>query len=160
AAREAASFRRYGDPQGLIEGATQALTGIAGILAGNYPNLAWLLRTPTPGGPPLLAALYCFFFRREVERNDELALGLFFDQLQHLSASQAKAFGEVNLALVTLGDRFDVVFGQLGRIEAGVVEVQATAASTHGAVLDIQAELQQLRERHLANVEEVRSLLI
>jgi hypothetical protein len=67
------------------------------------PDCARLLRTPTPAGTPLLAAAFCYFFRREVETNDELAHGLFFDGLRQLSASQAKAFGKVGKALAALG---------------------------------------------------------
>jgi hypothetical protein len=142
-ARQAAGFQRHADPQGLVEEARRAVHGVADALAENYPNLARLLRTPTPAGPPLLAAAFCYFFRREVETNDELAHGLFFDGLRQLSASQAKAFGEVGQALASLGGQFDALFEQLGRIEAAVEETHALAVETHGAVLDMQTELQR-----------------
>ena len=154
-ARQAAGFKRHTDPQGLIEEARRAVAGVADALAGDYPNLSRLLRTPTPAGPPLLAAAFCYFFRREVETDDELAHGLFFDGLRQLSASQAKAFGEVGKALTALGGQFDALFEQLGRIEAAVVETHAVAVETHGAVLDVQAELQRLGGLHLANAGEV-----
>ncbi len=76
-ARQAAGFKRHTDPQGLIEESRRAVAGVADALAGAYPNLCRLLRTPTPAGPPLLAAAFCYFFRREVETDDELAHGLF-----------------------------------------------------------------------------------
>jgi len=158
-ARQAAGFRRHADPQGLIEESRRAVAGVADALAESYPNLARLLRAPTPAGPPLLAAAFCYFFRREVETDDELAHGLFFDGLRQLSAAQAKAFGEVGKALAALGGQFDAVFEQLGRIEAAVVETHAVAVETHGAVLDLQAELQGLAGLHLANAGEVRTLL-
>jgi F-box protein 11 len=142
-ARQAASFQRHVDPQGLVEEARRAVAGVADALAENYPNLARLLRTPTPAGPPLLAAAFCYFFRREVETNDELAHGLFFDGLRQLSASQAKAFGEVGQALASLGGQFDALLEQLGRIEAAVEETHTVAVETHGAVLDMQTELQR-----------------
>jgi hypothetical protein len=142
-ARQAASFTRHADPQGLVEEARRVVNGVADALTENYPNLARLLRTPTPAGPPLLAAAFCYFFRREVETNDELAHGLFFDGLRQLSASQAKAFGEVGKALASLGGQFDALFEQLGRIEAAVEETHAVAVETHGAVLDLQTELQR-----------------
>ena len=72
-AQQAAGFRRHTDPQGLIEESRRAVAGIADALAESCPNLAKLLRTPTPAGPPLLAAAFCYFFRREVETDDELA---------------------------------------------------------------------------------------
>ena len=103
-ARQAAGFKRHADPQGLIEEARRAVAGVADALAKGYPNLARLLRAPTPAGPPLLAAAFCYFFRREVETDDELAHGLFFDGLRQLSASQARAFGEVGKALARSAD--------------------------------------------------------
>jgi hypothetical protein len=127
----------------LVEEARRAVNGVADALAENYPNLARLLRTPTPAGPPLLAAAFCYFFRREVETNDELAHDLFFDGLRQLSASQAQAFGEVGQALASLGGQFDALLEQLGRIEAVVEETHTVAVETHGAVLDIQTELQR-----------------
>ncbi len=91
-ARQAASFKRHADPQGLVEESRRAVAGVADALAEGYPNLSRLLRAPTPAGPPLLAAAFCYFFRREVETDDSSAHGLFFDGLRQLSASQARAF--------------------------------------------------------------------
>ena len=151
-ARQAAGFRRHADPQGLIEESRRAVAGVADALAEGYPNLSRLLRAPTPAGPPLLAAAFCYFFRREVETNDELAHGLFFDGLRQLSASQARAFGEVGKAPAALGGQFDALFEQLGRIETEVVETHAVAVETHGAVLDLRAAMHQ-------NVGVVRCLI-
>jgi tetratricopeptide (TPR) repeat protein len=159
-ARQAAGFRRYVDPQPLIEGATQAVAQVADDLREGYPDLARLLRTPTPAGPPLLAAAFAYFLRREIETDDELANGLFFDSLRQLSASQSKAFGEVSKALTTIGDRFDEALEQLGRIEAEVVQTRSTVTATHGVVLDLQAEMQRVKDLQLANAEEVRSLFV
>ena len=131
-ARQAAGFKRHADPQGLIEESRRAVAGVADALADGYPNLARLLRAPTPAGPPLLAAAFCYFFRREVETDDELAHGLFFDGLRQLSASQARAFGEVGKALAALGGQFDAVFEQLDRVEAAVVETKPSRSRRTG----------------------------
>ena len=143
-ARRAADFRRYTDPEGLIDGARQAVASVGDALAADYPNLATLLRQPTPEGPPLLAAAFGYFFRREVETDAELAHGLTFDGLRRLAAHQETAFGEIGKALEELGGRFDEVLEGLGRIEAVVVE-------THGAVLDLHAEMQRLGGLHLGS---------
>jgi hypothetical protein len=143
-ARQTASFRRFGDPKAMVDGAEQAAHQIAANLGAEFPNLGKLLRQRPAGGPPLLVASFAYFFRREVETDDELAHGLFFDGLRQLSASQAKAFGEVNKALNSLGDKFDQIIEQLDRIESVVVETQTVAVATHGVVLDLQAELQRL----------------
>jgi hypothetical protein len=95
-----------------------------------------------------------------VETVEELAHGLFFDGLRQLTASQAKAFGEVGKALTALGGQFDALVEQFGRVEAVVVQTRATAEATHGAVLDLRVEMQRLGGLQLANLEEVRSLLV
>ncbi len=184
-AQQAAGFRRHTDPQGLIEESRRAVAGVADALAGDYPNLAKLLRAPTPSGPPLLAAAFCYFFRREVETDDELAHGLFFDGLRQLSASQAKAFGAVGKALNDLGERFDQAIEEvLEGLErtrlaaeaaakaASAAERAATgaAASASGAekaavaaqeaVLDLHVEVQRLGGLNLAHAEEFRSLIM
>ena len=151
-ARQTANFQRYADPKKMVDGAEQVIGQIADELASAYPNLAKLLRQRPAGGPPLLVSAFAYFFRREVETNDELAHGLFFDGLRQLSAAQDKSFGEVNKALISLGDQFEQVFEQLDRIETVVVE-------THGAVLDIQVELQRIGGMNLANADEVRRLM-
>ena len=143
-ARQTASFQRYVDLQGMMNGAELAIGKIADGLAAHYPNLAKLLRHRPSGGPPLLVSAFAYFFRREVETDEELAHCLLFDGLRQLSASQAKAFGEVNKALISLGDKFDQIIEQLDRIEGVVVETLSVAVETHGAVLDMQAELQRL----------------
>jgi formylglycine-generating enzyme required for sulfatase activity/tRNA A-37 threonylcarbamoyl transferase component Bud32 len=133
------------------------VAAVADALAPDYPRLAQLLRQPAPGGgPPLLAAAFAYFFRREVESSPELARGLTFGSLERLSASQAAAFGKLGAALEALGARFDELLGQvmeqLGRIEA-------VAVQTHGAVLDLHAELNRLSGLHLSSAEEVRRLI-
>jgi hypothetical protein len=157
--REASAFERHVDPQGLIEGTRQAVEKVADALCENYPNLSRLLRAPTPAGPPLLGAAFAYFFRREVETEDELANGLFFDGLRQLTAAQSKGFGEMNKALSTLGDRFDALFEQLDRIVAVTTQTLETAAATHASVLDLHAEVQRLSGLQLANVAEFRAIL-
>jgi formylglycine-generating enzyme required for sulfatase activity len=158
-ARQTASFQRYADPKGMMDGAEQVIGQIADEMASEYPNLAKLLRHGPNGGPPLLISAFTYFFRREVETNDELARGLVFDGLRQLSAAQEKAFGEVNRALTSLGDQFEQVFEQLVRIETVVVETQSVVVETHGAVLDMQAELQRLGRMNANGADEVRGLL-
>src|SRR5438132_1234808 len=86
----AEAVQRHADPQGLVGEARRAVDGVADGLTEGYPNLARFLRAATPSGPPLLAAAFCFFFRREVESDPELARGLFFDGLQQLTAAQER----------------------------------------------------------------------
>jgi hypothetical protein len=60
-----------------------------------------------------------------------------------LGAARQTRLSEVGKALASLGGQFDAPFEQLGRIEAAVEETHAVAVETHGAVLDLQTELQR-----------------
>ncbi len=133
------SFTKYTDAQGLIDGAKFAVGRVADGLAGDYPNLARLLRMPTPDGPPLLAVAFSFFFSREIETNEDLSRRLTHDGLQRLHASQAVAFERVFVALHNLGGQFEVIFEQLDRIEVVVGE-------TNVRVQEIDKKLDRLLE--------------
>jgi formylglycine-generating enzyme required for sulfatase activity/tRNA A-37 threonylcarbamoyl transferase component Bud32 len=157
-ARQTAQFQRYADPKKMADGAEHVMGQIADELAAEFPNLGTLVRQRPAGGPPLVVLAFAYFFRREVETNDELAHGLFFDALRQLSAAQDKSFAEISKALTSLGDQFDLVFEQLDRIETVVVETHGVAVETHGAVLDIQLEMQRISSMNLANGEVIRRL--
>ncbi|MBX9677300.1 MAG: protein kinase [Gemmataceae bacterium] len=94
-------------------------------------------------GPPLLVASFAYFFRREVETNEELAHGLLFDSLRQLSSSHAKGLAELRKSLDLLGENFDRLFDQLGRIESDLSETKSAALATHEAVLDLETELKR-----------------
>ncbi len=158
--RQAGGLRCYGSGEDLIAAARQAVERVADVLAADCPNLSRLLRTPTPDGPPLLAAAFCYFFRREVESNEQLAHGLTFDGLRRLSAAQARGFDEVGSALALLGERFDSLFEQAGRAERAAGEARDAAVAARDATLDLHAELQRLNGQHLASLEEVRALSV
>src|SRR5262249_11046082 len=153
AARQAAEFPYYNDPQAVMDASVQAVERLARDLAPRCPHLARLLRQPTPGGPPLLVSAFAFFFRREIETNDQLAKGLTFEALRQLTAGQAQGFAAVSEAMAELGSRFDEVMGELGYLGVAVAE-------TRDAVLDLREELREdlrsLGALQLAGVETVR----
>ena len=157
--KQAANYERYTDPSKMITAAGHVMEQIAEDLSIEFPNLGKLMAQTPEGSPPLLVSAFAYFFRREVETNDELSNGLVFDGLRQLSASQAKGFGEVGKALNSMGDDFEKVINQLARIEIGVEEVSLVVKGTHVAVLDMHAELQKLGSAHLGNADEVRRLM-
>jgi hypothetical protein len=158
-ARQAAGFQRFADPRGLIDGARQAVAAVADDLDALYPNLARLLREPTPGGgPPLLAAAFTYFFRREVATDDELARELTFDTLQRLSAGQEAAFDQVGAALTALGERFDEL---LGEVLEQLAHLRRVTEETHAAARRLEAQFEALRVeiRQTAGRNHVRSVM-
>ncbi len=159
AGKEASAFPYYSDSQAMMDVAVKAVERLADGLAPECPHLARLLRQPTPGGPPMIVSAFAFFFRREIETNDELSRGLTFESLRRLTAGQNEGFAALNEALTDLGDRFDEVMGHLGRIEAAIDVTRDAALAAHDAVLDMRAELHRLGTLQLAGVEEVRRLV-
>jgi serine/threonine protein kinase len=117
-ARRAATLERYSAPVELTLAAHRAVADTAAALREEAPHLADLLTTAPANGMPLLAAAFGFFFRREVETNDELAHGLSFDLLRQLSDQQERGFAELEVSLdahlVPVVDRLDRMFDALG----------------------------------------------
>jgi predicted Zn finger-like uncharacterized protein len=162
-ASRTAGFQRCADPMALVKGAEEVVAQVATALEPRYSNLAHLLRQPTPGGTPLLVSAFCYFFRREVEKDDELANGLFFDGLKQLSAAQARNFKEVEETLGRLRERLDQAFGEMAeelkRTRESAEEARDAAKATQRDVLNLAAEQQRLGGLQLDRLEEVRSLL-
>ena len=128
-----ADFRRYTEDAGLLNGARAAVAVVADQLAEEYPHLARLLGQPTPAGPPLLAAAFAYFFRREVQTNAELARGLHFELLQRLYVSQSAAFAGIGGAVERLGGKVEEMLDGLDRIE-GKIDILIRQFAEHNHV--------------------------
>jgi hypothetical protein len=66
-ANQAAALDRYSDPTRLTAAAHRAAADTAAAVKEQAPHLAQLLTAAPPGGVPLLAIAFAFFFRRELE---------------------------------------------------------------------------------------------
>lgn len=77
-----------------------------------------MLRLAPPGDTPHLASAFLYFFRREVETNEELSRGLTFDALRGLTAAQDRGFS-------LLDDRTSGILDQFDALEAGFAGVNA-----------------------------------
>lgn len=109
-----ADLSRYADPTGLARDAEQAVGGTADAVESDAPHLARVLRHAPAGGPPLLAAAFVFFFRREVETDDELARGLTFDALRRLSAAHDRGLDLLSDRTAGVLDQLDALFDAIG----------------------------------------------
>lgn len=145
-AQQAGAFARFTSPQSLME-AERAAMESAGVELSRqgYPALARFLSLQPQQGPSLLVIAVGYFFRREVEADAELARGLAFAQMETLGHAQEAGFGALADALAQ----------NANRLESLLSGVKATVALTHGAVLDVQAELRLFGSRHSDLYDEV-----
>jgi formylglycine-generating enzyme required for sulfatase activity len=107
-----ATHWRYEDPTALLAAAGRAEGQVAGALTAKHPRLAQLLGEKVAGAP-FLVSLFAYFFRREIEANDDLSGELQCDGLRHLSGPQVRALAGLAQALARLGSRFDAMIDEL-----------------------------------------------
>jgi hypothetical protein len=88
-ARHTRAFARFADPQGLLEAEWGAVKGMAQeLVQRGYTNLAQLLALRPTQGAPLLVIAVRYFFRREVEADEQLFRGLAWASWTALTATQ------------------------------------------------------------------------
>jgi tetratricopeptide (TPR) repeat protein len=119
-----------------------------------YEALAWLVSLPldTSGEVRLLPVLVRYFFRRALERDDELYRQVSFDLLDNLSQQMESALGEVHQGLAVLGER---LLAPLQALRAEVVQsrqdiLQAIEQVRQGQqqVMQTLSQLQRFLQLH------------
>jgi serine/threonine protein kinase/cyclophilin family peptidyl-prolyl cis-trans isomerase len=160
-AKSAGAFARFADAESVLDAERRLMKGIAGDLAGEYPNLSQLLGLePEPGRSVVVVAVR-YFFRRAVEEDAQLFQGLAFAKLESLGEAQEAGFAALDTLLKKQGER----------LEAALDELQTIVIETHGAVLDLQSQIdgqsgqlrqigeavQKVLEQHQLQRREIRS---
>ncbi|MGE3804961.1 MAG: protein kinase [Gemmataceae bacterium] len=132
-ARAAGELARYGEPERLLEAEGNILAGLVDELQrqGYHAVAGYLSLTGTRGGASLLTSAVRYFFRREIETDQQLFQGLAFAQLERLDEAQQTGFAALGDLLQQHGARLEELFE----------EVRAAVLETHTDVLDIKAEL-------------------
>jgi DNA-binding beta-propeller fold protein YncE len=119
-----------------------------------YEALAWLVSLPldTSAEVRLLPVLVRYFFRRALERDDELYRQVSFDLLDNLSQQMESALGEVHQGLAVLGER---LLAPLQALRAEVVQsrqdiLQAIEQVRQGQqqVMQTLSQLQRFLQLH------------
>ena len=141
-ARQAGAFAGFTGPQALLDAETQAVAGLAEeFRAAGYPAVAQLLSLEPSQGMPLLVLAARYFFRREVETNQQLFQGLAWAKLERLDKAQESGFTALAVAFATQGQRLEEMLG----------DVRSIVEETHGGVLRIEEEVR----RHGRQVQEL-----
>jgi serine/threonine protein kinase len=146
AADRTAAFARYTQPAEQLDLEWQTLGAVAETLREqDYTHLARFLEMRfRKDAPPLLAVAVRFFFRREVENDEQLFQGVVYQQIDQLGQALQAGFGALH--------------GQAKELRVALDGVQEIAAQTHAAVLDVQGELQQMGAQHRELYQQVLQL--
>lgn len=142
-------FARHADPTKLLAAEWQAAAGLGDDLRADYPALARVVSARPTDGMPVLVVAARYFFRRQVEADPELFRGLAVAQLDRLSAAQEEGYAALDAALAEQGDR----------LHALLADVREVVVETHGAVLDLQAQVEGQSEQVRQIAQAVEKLL-
>lgn len=125
----ATDFDRFDSPHKQLDAEWQLVASLAEQLRPKFPNLAWLLSRRPTDGQPLLVLAVRYYFRREVEENDELFRGLTFAKMESISEQQGESFAW----LINQGEKLEELLNDL----------KETVEQTHGGVLRIEEEMRK-----------------
>jgi Protein kinase domain len=132
-ARQVGAFARFTDAPALLEAEWRLVGALAeALVEAGWDNLGRLLALRPAEGESVLALGARYFFRRAVEKDEVLFRGLAFARLEKLSQAQEQGFAALADALAREGQR----------LEELLTDVRETVVEAHGAVLDLQAQIQ------------------
>ncbi len=134
-ANAAADLTRFADAPAQCAAEWQVVATIANDLRrGGYVALADLLDLRTdPAQPPLLAVAVRFFFRREIETNEEMFRGLVYEQVDNLRQDMRDGLSGLMAVLETH--------------EGWLAGLLAVAEETRDRVLEVQQEMSRVNEK-------------
>src|SRR5262249_61291824 len=99
-AQSVCDLSRFGDDASLLDAEFRRLADAAGVLRRHgYDALAAFVSLRPASGPPLLLSAMRYFFRREVETDEELSRGLAYSQMHGLAEGQQAGFAELGVGL-------------------------------------------------------------
>ncbi len=100
----------------IFDAAHEAVRNLAAELEDGYPNLGRLIARSRENQPPLLVAVFAFFFRQELRKCEELADELNLTALRELSRHHSDTWKKLDQICEQLDGHFDQLFGQLDKI--------------------------------------------
>lgn len=113
-AQQTGSFLSFAEPRALHVAEQNWVKRITDELQkGDCPGLVWLLAQQVQAGTPLVVVTVRYFFRQQVETDEELARGLTFTQLDQLTQTQILAFQGLNSAIAKQGQMLEEILTRL-----------------------------------------------
>ncbi len=154
-AQDAGNFTRYTDPQTLIDAEWKVIERTAGEMRGSCPHLYKILvaRTSSGRSPSLLAVAVRYYFRREVETDQQLFNGLAFAKFEALQENQDRGFRALTEALTRQGQRLDELLSDVIQV---VGQIRTTTSDTNARVRGLEEQIRKLLEHLQLQNREVR----
>jgi uncharacterized coiled-coil protein SlyX len=151
-ADEIRAFARFTDPQKLIRQEYDAIAGMVEVLRREqYETLANYISLRPANGPPLLVQAVRFFFRREIESDEELARGLQHERLEGIDSKLDQGLDGLNQALASHGQRLEQLLGQVTELltetHKDVRVVREQVGTTLEVVSGTRDDVRQLQEQ-------------
>jgi serine/threonine protein kinase len=153
-ASEVGAFARFSDPQAVIDEEWKLVEQTAGELK-EYPRLCKILSARSKSGrsASILAMAVRYYFRREVETDQQLCNGLAIAKLDALQESQEKGFAALTDALTQQGRRLEGMLDDLlGKVEV----IETTTADTNVRVRGLEEQFKTLLDQLQLQNREVR----
>ncbi len=155
-AAEAKSLARFHDPRAVLDAELEAVRRTSAELrAGGFDSLGRFVALKPPQGQPLLVVAVQYFFRKDVQADQELSAELQFHEVEKLSQSQEAGFAGLHMALAQQGERLEGLLADALTLLEGT---HALAAETRDVGLTVQSEVLALRAE-LAQQNEQNQLL-
>lgn len=146
----AAGFTRFSDPQQRVQDGVQTVAGMAAELKERgYRYLAWLVASQPMPGASLLVIAVRFFFRREVESDQQLWQGLAWASWQKISETQEHGFACLGAALAQN-------VSQLERLLAQLAETRQVVEKTHQVAINVLTAVQGQSDQIAALARQVQ----
>jgi tetratricopeptide (TPR) repeat protein len=150
-AQEAGALAHFSDPQAVLDAEWKVVQRVAEELRDDYPNLHRVLTVRMI--PNILAVAVRYYFRREIETDEELFRGIVFVKLEALQATQERAFEALGEALSKHGQRLDSMLGDILRALGQIAE---QTGDTNTRVRNIETQIQKLLDQFQLRNREVR----
>jgi hypothetical protein len=155
-AAEAKSLARFHDPRSVLDAELEAVHRTADQLrAGGFDNLGRFVALKPPQGQPLLVVAVQYFFRKDVQADQELSAEFQFHEAEKLSQRQEAGFAGLHVALAQQGERLEALLADALTLLEGT---HALAAETRDVGLAVQSDVQTLRAEMAQQSEQLQQV--
>lgn len=155
-AAEAKSLARFHDPRAVLDAELDAVRRTGEELrAGGFDSLGRFVALKPPQGQPLLVVAVQYFFRKDVQADQELSAEFQFHEVEKLSRRQEAGFAGLHAALAQQGERLEGLLADALTLLEGT---HALAAETRDVGLAVQSDVQALRAEMAQQNEQLQQV--